>query len=74
MLEIERERRQRSMSRRELGRMLGITEEAVRLLESGKRKPSYKVLVKLEDLFEMGHRELFAQSDAPEQSTQLQDS
>ena len=34
----------------------------VALLETGKRKPSYEVLVKLEDLFGMTHRELFAEA------------
>lgn len=37
----------------------GITAEAIRLIETGERNPSYPVLVKLEDLFEKGHRELF---------------
>ena len=33
----------------------------VSMLESGKRKPSYEVLVRLEDLFGLPHRELFAE-------------
>lgn len=60
MLEIERARIQRGMSRRKVGSIIGITEEAIRLIEIGQRKPSYKVLVRLEDLFGMTHRELFA--------------
>lgn len=37
----------------------GITAEAIRLIETGERNPSYPVLVKLEDLFGKNHRELF---------------
>ena len=37
----------------------GITAEAIRLIETGERNPSYPVLVKLEDLFGKSHRELF---------------
>ena len=31
------------------------------MIESGQRKPSYEVLVRLEDLFGLPHRELFAE-------------
>lgn len=66
MLGMERERRRRGMSRRALGEAIGVTEEAIRLMETGKRKPSYDKLVKLEDLFECSHRKLFA----PEEPTE----
>jgi len=39
---------------------LGITSQAVSLIELGKRKPSYDVLVKLEALFGLTHDVLFA--------------
>ena len=42
---------------------LGITNQAVSLIETAKRKPSYDVLVKLEDLFNKPHRWLFAVAD-----------
>lgn len=41
---------------------VGITKAAVCDIETGRRNPSYEVLVKLEDLFRMNHRELMAQS------------
>lgn len=41
---------------------MGVSDEAIRLLESGQRKPSYEVLVRLEDLFGLPHRELFAEA------------
>lgn len=64
MLGLERERKRRGLSRREAGMSIGVTEEAIRLMEIGKRKPSYDTLVKLEQLFELSHRELFA-ADEP---------
>lgn len=39
---------------------VGITKAAYSNIETGKRKPSYDVLVKLENLFGKSHRELFA--------------
>lgn len=41
---------------------LGLTVSAVRKIETGKRYPSYPVLLKLEDLFQRPHRELFAKA------------
>lgn len=39
---------------------LGISVRQYRYIESGARKPSYEVLCKLEDLFQMSHRELLS--------------
>lgn len=66
MLGLERERKRRGLSRREVGMNIGVTEEAIRLMEIGKRKPSYDTLVKLERLFELSHRELFAADEPTE--------
>ena len=57
---IRQERIKRGWSCEDVAKQIGVTAEAVRLLETGGRKPSYDVLVKLEDLFGMTHRELFA--------------
>lgn len=38
---------------------IGVTPETIHHIETGKRKPSFSVLVKLEDLFGMDYRELF---------------
>lgn len=53
------ERSKRSWSRWYVGQRLGVTDEAIRLIEVGKRDPSYPLLIKLEDLFQMNHRDLF---------------
>lgn len=46
---------------------IGVTLSLIQKIETGKRKPSYDVLVKLEDLFHMNHRKLFgaATPDTP---------
>lgn len=63
---LEQERTKQGISREKLAQKIGVTGETIRLLENGKRKPSYEVLVKLLDLFRYDDpRELFA--EAPEQ-------
>ena len=63
---LEQERMKRGITREQLAKKIGITSEAIRLLEAGKRKPSYDVLVKLLDLFGCKDpRELFAEAPEP---------
>lgn len=63
---LEQERSNKGMTREQLAQIIGITSEAIRLLETGKRKPSYDVLVKLLDLFGYKDpRELFAEVPEP---------
>lgn len=40
---------------------VGVSKQAVHDIETGRRKPSYPVLVALEDLFKSDHRTLFAE-------------
>lgn len=64
---LEKERISRGWTRKYVAKQVGLTSDAICLIETGRRKPSYKVLVKLEDLFQLGHRELFriADEDSP---------
>lgn len=59
---IQQERLNRGWSRAYVAYQTGLSVEAVRLIEAGKRDPSYSVLVRLEDLFQLNHRTLFAES------------
>ena len=59
-LRMRQERKRREWSQEFVARQIGVTPETVHDIETGQRKPSYVVLVKLEDLFQMGHRELFS--------------
>lgn len=56
---IREERAKRGWSCDFVAERAGLTAEAIRLIETGERNPSYPVLIKLEDLFQMNHRELF---------------
>lgn len=58
-LRMRQERMKRKWTQEYVANKIGITVPAVQMLETGKCKPSYEVLVKLEDLFHMNHRKLF---------------
>ena len=58
-LGMRQERKRLGWSQGFVAQQVGVTSETIHYIETGQRKPSYDVLVKLEDLFQMGHRELF---------------
>ena len=58
-------RKQRGVSLAVLGNFLGVTDEAVRLLEKGKRSPSFEVLCALADYFDVSLDYLVGRSDDP---------
>ena len=62
-LNVRQERQKRQWTQEYVAQQIGITNQAVNLIETGQRKPSYDVLVKLEDLFNLNHRQLFAVAD-----------
>ena len=65
-LVMRQERISRGWSQEYVGKQIGVTPESIHYLETGQRKPSYDVLVKLLDLFDTNDpRELFAPADAP---------
>ena len=59
-------RLENSVSLASLGDYLGVTSEAVRLLEKGKRSPSFEVLCSLADYFNVSLDYLVGRSDDPE--------
>lgn len=59
-LMIRQERIRRGWTQAYVAKTIGLTRTAIHDIETGKQLPSYKVLVKLEDLFSLTHRELFA--------------
>ena len=64
---LEQERIRHGWTQEYVGQQIGITAEAVRLLEKNKRKPSYSVLVKLLELYGYKDpRELFAEVPEPQ--------
>ena len=46
-----------------VGDAIGLNKTAVHDIETGRRKPSYDVLVRLENLFQKSHRYLLEQVD-----------
>ncbi len=58
-------RKQRGFSFVSIGAFLGVTDEAVRLLEKGKRSPSFEVLCALADFFDVSLDYLVGRSDDP---------
>lgn len=48
-----------------LGSILGVSDEAVRLMERGKRSPSFEVLIAIADHFDVSLDYLCGRSDDP---------
>lgn len=59
-------RKDKSLSLASLGTVLGVTDEAVRLMEKAKRSPSFEVLCALADYFDVSLDYLVGRSDVPE--------
>lgn len=59
-LRIRQERIRRCWTQSYVAEQVGITKGAIKNIETAQRNPSYTVLVKLENLFCLSHRELFA--------------
>ena len=63
-LQIRQERKQRKWSQEYVANKIGVSKQAIQLIETGHRKPSYDVLVKLLDLYGYKDpRQLFAVAD-----------
>lgn len=58
-------RKAHNISMAALGNHLSITDEAVRLMERGKRSPSFEVLCALADYFDVSIDYLVGRSDDP---------
>lgn len=60
---LKRVRALQGWSQTDVAKQLGITVQAYSMIETGKRDPSYKVLVALEDVFHTSHRELLRREE-----------
>ena len=67
-LVLRQERRKRGWTQEFVANSVGVTKATLQRLETAQRNPSYPVLVKLEDLFRLSHRQLFALADDAPQS------
>lgn len=59
-------RKSQGVSMAKLGEYLSVTNEAVRLMEKGKRSPSFEVLCALADYFGVSLDYLTGRSDCPD--------
>lgn len=59
-------RKDKKLSMAALGDILGVSDEAIRLMEKGKRSPSFEVLCSLADYFNVSLDYLVGRSDIPE--------
>lgn len=57
-LELRQERLSRGWTQEFVAKSVGVSKQTIHDIETGRRKPSYSVLIGLEDLFEAGHRHL----------------
>lgn len=67
-LVLRQERRKRGWTQEFVANSVGVTKATLQRLETAQRNPSYPVLVKLEDLFHLSHRQLLAVADDAPQS------
>ena len=58
-LMLRQERIDRGWSQKSVAEQIGLTQTTLQKIETGRRKPSFDVLVKIEDLFGMDYRDLF---------------
>ena len=59
-------RKSKKVSLASLGEVAGISNQAISLLEQGKRSPSFEVLIALADYFNVSLDYLVGRSDEPE--------
>ena len=64
ILQIRLERIDRDWTMVEVANRVGITKQSMHQIEIGANKPSYPVLIKLENLFGKSHRELLKPAEA----------
>lgn len=62
---IAKLRKYSNLSMSELGKIVGVSDEAIRLMERGKRAPSFDVLLQLSDYFHVSLDYLCGRSDNP---------
>ena len=59
-------RKIKNLSMKDLGNIIGMSDEAIRLLEKGKRSPSFEVLCALADYFDVSLDYLVGRTDNPD--------
>lgn len=63
MLNIRAERLKRDWTQENVAELIGITTQAVSLIENGKRYPSYEILRKLESIYNLPYYYLLEEEE-----------
>ncbi len=66
MINLKIARLGRNLTQDELAHLLGVTVRTYQYIEHGKRKPSYDVIIKLQNLFSKDIDSLLSESDTTE--------
>ncbi len=61
MLKIRQERKRNNWTQEYVAKKVGVTKTTIHDIELAKKRPSYEVLIKLENLFNLSHRDLLQQ-------------
>jgi len=56
---IRQERLNKNWTLEYVGKQIGVSKQMIHDIETTRRMPSYRVLLKLETLFNLSHKELF---------------
>jgi transcriptional regulator with XRE-family HTH domain len=68
--QLRQERLKRGWTLEYVAQQIGVSNQAVSLVETGKQKPSYSVLLKLLDLYNVDHKNI-SQLFVPVESSQV---
>jgi len=68
-LRIRQERLKNNWTQEYVAKQVGLKKVSIQQIETAQRKPSYDVLVKLENLFGEPHRKLFAAVEEEHKNT-----
>ncbi len=63
MNNLKKARLEKNMTQDELAHMLGITVRTYQYIEHGHRKPSYNIILKLQDIFKCDISKLLSNAD-----------
>lgn len=72
MERIKELRKEKSITMKRLGEIIGVSEGAVSQYENGKRQPDYDILKKIADYFNVSTDYLLGRTDNPQQNIDQQ--
>ena len=72
MERIKELRKEKSITMKRLGEIIGVSEGAVSQYENGKRQPDYDTLKKIADFFDVSTDYLLGRTDNPQQNIDQQ--